>query len=105
MDHVQDIVKFHGGKKASNAESTFYLSVHKAGLETVDKDKIHAIIQEASKSSEFYKSEEKKLNEVKEKCKRYQERVEHVKKDIVVWERIKIEVSRKIEAIKKELNL
>ena len=29
---------------------------------------------------------EKKLNEVKEKCKRYQERVDHVKRDKAVWD-------------------
>ncbi len=82
----ESIVQFHGGSKAKTAESTYYLSVHKAGLEKVDKDKIHAIITEASKQSEFYKSEEKKLNEVKEKCKRYQERVDHVKRDKAVWD-------------------
>jgi hypothetical protein len=45
----ESIVQFHGGSKAKTAESTYYLSVHKAGLEKVDKDKIHAIITEASK--------------------------------------------------------
>jgi hypothetical protein len=53
--------------------------MHKAGLDKVDKEKIHEVIAEATKSSKFYESEEKKLNEVKEKCKRYQERVEHVR--------------------------
>ncbi|CDW79370.1 dna polymerase iv kappa [Stylonychia lemnae] len=63
------------GKKAG-PESMYYLSIHKAGLEEVDKDMIHKVIQEASKTSEFYKQEEKKLNEVKERCKRYQEKVD-----------------------------
>ena len=54
----QEVVKFLGGTKAAKAESLYYLSIHKAGLESVDKDKVHAIIQEASKSSEFYKSAE-----------------------------------------------
>lgn len=95
-----------GGTKAlTKSESLYYLSVHKAGLESVDKDKVHAIIQEASRSSEFYKSEEKKLNEVKEKCRRYQERVEHVRRDSVVWERISLEVAKKIEQLSDERDL
>lgn len=64
----EEVVKFLGGSKAARPESHYYLSIHKAGLESVDKERVHAIIQEASKSSEFYKNEEKKLNEVKEKC-------------------------------------
>ena len=83
----------------------YYLSIHKAGLETVDKDKIHNIIKEASKSSEFYKSEEKKLSEVKEKCKRYKETVETIRKDPIVWDKLSQEVNRKIEALKIERDL
>jgi len=79
--------------------------MHKAGLEKVDKEKIHEMITDATKSSKYYESEEKKLQEVKEKCKRYQERVDHVRSDKVVWEKIKHEVKRKIEEIKTELDL
>ena len=44
-----DAVKAIGGNRQSTGESMYYLSIHKAGLELVDKDKIHKIIQEASK--------------------------------------------------------
>lgn len=105
-EHQSEVVKFSGGSKTqAKPESMYYLSIHKAGLESVDKEKLHQVITEASKNSDFFKSEEKKLGEVKEKCKRYQDRVEHVKRDQTVWERIKLEVEKKVHDLRKELDL
>lgn len=39
-------------------KSSFYLSVHKAGLEGVDKEKVHQVITGASKGSKYYDQEE-----------------------------------------------
>ena len=50
--------------------------ISKAGLKDADADKVHNIIKEASKQSEYYKSEEKKLDAVKEKVEKYKRRVE-----------------------------
>eukprot|EP00347_Sterkiella_histriomuscorum_P000041 403377409 len=88
--------------KNEDPEAQYYLSVHKAGMGKVDKERVHKIIQESSKSSEFYRSEEKKLVEVKERCRRYQEKVDQIKKDPIQFERMLIEVKTKTEMLKKE---
>ena len=64
---------------ADQAKSSFYLSVHKAGLEGVDKDKVHDIISNASKGSKYYNQEEQKLKEVKEKVDAYMLKVERMR--------------------------
>lgn len=62
------------------------MSIHKAGLEDVDKDKVHRIIKDISKHSEYYKQEEEKLNAVKEKVQRYMEKAEEAKKNGEQWD-------------------
>ena len=52
-------------------KNSFYLSVHKAGLEGVDKDKVHQVISKASKGSSYYNSEELRLKDVKIKVAMY----------------------------------
>lgn len=53
--------------------------MHKAGLEGVDKDKVHDIISNASKGSKYYNQEEQKLKEVKEKVDAYMLKVERMR--------------------------
>ena len=60
-------------------KNNFYLSVHKAGLEGVDKDKVHEVITNASKGSNYYNQEEEKLNDVKKKVEMYMAKVERTK--------------------------
>ena len=45
--------------------------MHKAGLESVDKEKVHKVITEASKGSKFYNQEEERLTAVREKVEKY----------------------------------
>ena len=87
-------------------KSEYYLSVNsKAGLEKIDHKKVHQIIQENSKHTEFFKSEEEKLEAVKEKVAKYKERVELTKKDPLLWNKLQANVNRKIKNIKKERDL
>ena len=58
-----------GGRKPGSVfndpalKNEYYLSVNsKAGLSHIDKQKVNAVIQEASKHSEYFKSEEEKLD-------------------------------------------
>lgn len=54
--------------------------MHKAGLEGVDKDKVHQVISNASKGSSYYNSEELRLKDVKIKVAMYQKKIEEVKR-------------------------
>lgn len=55
-----------------------------------------------SKHSEYYKQEEEKLQQVKDKVKRYREKVEETKLNLDLWEKLVIEVSRKLELLRKD---
>ena len=49
-------------------KNEYYLSVNsKAGLNNIDHQRVHKVIQDASKHSEFFKSEEEKLDAVRDK--------------------------------------
>lgn len=63
------------------------------------------MIQEATKHSEYFKSEEEKLEAVKDKVAKYRERVELTKKDQILWGKLQANVNRKIKMIKKERDL
>ena len=90
---------------ANDGYDSYYLSTSKAGLESIDKEKIHQIILDASKTSEFYKSEEKKLSEVKERCRRYKAKVDDIIRNTELYERMMIEVNRRTEMLKRERTL
>lgn len=62
-------------------------------------DKAKEIIKQASKNSEYFKSEEEKLEVVKDKVAKYRERVETTRKDPALWSRFEQNVTRKIEKI------
>ena len=69
---------------------------HKSGMDKEAHDKAKQIIEESSKNSDFYKSEEKKLESVRDKVAKYKERVETTKMDKGLWERFEMNVEKKM---------
>eukprot|EP01022_Parablepharisma_sp_SALTPOND_P033597 TRINITY_DN89100_c3_g1_i1.p1 TRINITY_DN89100_c3_g1~~TRINITY_DN89100_c3_g1_i1.p1 ORF type:complete len:496 (-),score=65.49 TRINITY_DN89100_c3_g1_i1:4727-6145(-) len=59
----------------------FIFAAAKAGMETVDKEKIGKIIEEASKGTEYYKKQKEKLGAMKVKVAEKREQLENAKKD------------------------
>ena len=75
-----------GAYQDPSLKNEYYLSVNsKAGLTHIDQQKVHQVIQEATRHSEYFKSEEEKLEAVKDKVSKYRERVELTKKDQILW--------------------
>ena len=70
--HVKPVLNPEEGRKSGDANdkktNEYYLSmISKAGLGNIDADKVHQVIKEASKHSEFFKTEEEKLDAVRDK--------------------------------------
>ena len=86
----------------NKSKSSFYLSVHKAGLEGVDKEKLHQVITNACKGSSYYNSEEVKLNEVKKKVEMYLSKIKEVEANPRELARIDKIVKERINQAKKE---
>ena len=74
----------------------------KAGLEKVDPEKINEIIMELSKGSQYSISEQRRLQEVKDKVSRYKQKIEKYKSNEKLWEKAEKEVRRRIEEHKGE---
>ena len=74
----------------------------KAGLEAVDPEKINEVIMVHSKGSQFSLSEQKRLNEIRDKVSRYKQKIEKYKSNEKLWEKAEKEVRRRIELHKGE---
>ncbi|CAI2364410.1 unnamed protein product [Moneuplotes crassus] len=90
--------------QSEDSEIIFHYNKSKAGLENVDTNRINNIIMECSKGSEYHKSEQKRLNEVKEKVTRYKQKVAKYQANSRLWEKAKNEVYRRIELYKANRN-
>ena len=75
-----------------------FLFQKKAGLENVDTTKIAKVIKNASKNSEFYKTEERRLAVVKEKLEKYKAKILKYKANQENWAHREFDVKRKIVA-------
>lgn len=51
-------------------------------METVKKAQVAKVITDASKNSEYFKTEEEKLDAVKDRIYEFKKRIEEVKKDM-----------------------
>jgi len=70
--------------------------MHKAGLEEVDKDKLHKVITEASKGSRYLDQEKERLNAVAEKVEKYLKKIEQAKKEGHTWEKLNLMVHKRL---------
>ena len=77
----------------------------KAGLENCDASRIAKIIKSASKNSEYYKTEERRMQVVKEKVSKYKAKIEKHKSNAENWALREFDVKRKIVAHSREIDV
>ena len=71
----------------------------------MDTSKIAKVIKNASKNSEFYKTEERRLAVVREKVDKYRGKIAKAKQNVESWATREFDVKRKIVAHSKELDI
>ena len=77
----------------------------KAGLEGCDASRIAKIIKSASKNSEYYKTEERRMQVVKEKVSKYKSKIEKHMSNAESWALREFDVKRKIVAHSREIDV
>ena len=59
--------------------------VHKAGMDSIDKDEIARKVYEASKDSEYYKKQQRKTDKAQAKGVKMKEKIENYKKNELLY--------------------
>ena len=59
--------------------------VHKAGMDSIDKDEIARKVYEASKDSEYYKKQQRKTDKAQAKGVKTKEKIENYKKNELLY--------------------
>ena len=67
----------HQENENSNSAPVFHFLTHKAGMDSIDPQKVSQIVLEASKNSEFYKRQQEKKQKYDEKIVEMQKTIEH----------------------------
>ncbi len=75
-------------------EPAMHYIAEKAGMETVDKEKIQKLISEISKGSDYYKREQDRTLKAKEKAKVYQQKIDACKSNPKLWKQMQGDVKR-----------
>lgn len=65
----------------SNSVPIFHFMTHKAGMDTIDAQKISQQVLDISKNSEFYKRQQEKKQKYDEKISEMLKTIEHLNKD------------------------
>lgn len=90
------------GKNRNKAEPSYHFMAHKAGMQQVDKEKVNAIIAEASKDSRFYHKQMEKKAKYDLSVQNAKEKIEKVKKDKQQMQSIQTRIEKKINQVEKE---
>ena len=61
----------------SNPAPIFHFLTHKAGMDSIDPQKVSQIVLETSKNSEFYKRQQEKTQKYDEKIREMQKTIDH----------------------------
>ena len=93
------------GSKKNRTEPSFHFFAHKAGMQKVDKEKVNAIIHDASKNSRFYGKQIEKKEKYDQSVSEKKVKIEKFRKDRQEVDRVSLIVQRKIEKIEKERDL
>jgi len=93
------------GSKKHKEEPSFHFLAHKAGMQKVDKEKVHAIIQDASKNSRYYGKLMEKKQKINQSILEKKEKIEKFRKDRQEVGRVNSIIQKKIERVEKERDL
>ena len=93
------------GARQQKVEPTFHFMAHKAGMQQVDKEKVSAVIAEASRDSRFYNKQMKKKEKYEQDIEKMKEKIEKVKKDKQQVLSIQTIANRKLEDLEKTRDL
>ena len=88
-----------------NLDPQFHFVAEKAGMASMDREKINKIVAEASRNSEFYKRQMEKKIRNDEKVAQMKEKLENCRNDPQQMEAAEQIVSKKLAEFEKERNL
>jgi nucleotidyltransferase/DNA polymerase involved in DNA repair len=83
----------------------FLYVANKAGMDGIDKDKVHKIVNDASKDSDYYRKQMEKTLKNEAKVVEIKKKIENFMKDKGIVEQTKKLIEKKIQGFEKERNL
>lgn len=93
------------GARQHKVEPTFHFMAHKAGMQQVDKEKVSAVIAEASRDSRFYNKQMKKKEKYEQDIEKMKEKIDKVKKDKQQVLSIQTLANKKLDDLEKTRDL
>ncbi len=112
MEHTEQdealrnlLMENEGGHKKNKAEPSFHFFAHKAGMQKVDKEKVNAVIHDASKNSRFYGKQVEKKERYDQSVSEKKLKIEKFRKDRQEVDRVNFIVQKKLEKLEKERDL
>eukprot|EP00347_Sterkiella_histriomuscorum_P012843 403367013 len=91
-------------KRRSDQPALHYIA-HKAGMDSVDQNKIQQLIIDASKGSSYYRKEMERTQAAKDKAKLYSQKIEQHQKNEKLWEKTVKEVRQMIKEMERDRDL